>query len=499
MRRVWIGVLAAAAFALSIAMLIAQGSGLAVTRDRVGTTPVTVYSAGEGPAPVVVIAHGFAGSQQLMAPFATTLARSGYLVVTYDALGHGRNPAPMTGDVTQVDGATAALVAELGRVSDWALGHPGGDGRLALLGHSMASDIVVRRAIEDSRVATVVAVSMFSPVVTAEAPANLLIISGAWEGMLLDEALRVTGEFAGGAAEPGVTYGDPAAGPARRAAVAPGVEHIGVLYSATSQREARDWLNATFGRTGEGAVDGRGKWIGLWIASAAVLAWAAAPVLPVVRRAKPAVPVPTARIIAAGLLPALATPPIAVLMPLRLVPVPVADYLVLHFAVYGLLTGLAIVLLHLPAPARPRIGPLAVAALALVVFAVLAVFLPLDRFVTAFLPTAQRAGLFLTLGLAVGLYFVADEWLTRGPGAPSWAYAFTKLAFLGSLALAIAIDLPRLFFLLIVFPVVVLFFVLFGLGSRWSRIWTEHPMPAALANAVLFAWAIAVTFPVLAG
>jgi hypothetical protein len=239
--------------------------------------------------------------------------------------------------------------------------------------------------------------------------------------------------------------------------------------------------------------------IALWIVSASVLAWAAAPVLPVVRRAKPAVPVPTARVIAAGLLPALATPPIAVLMPLRLVPVPVADYLVLHFAVYGLLTGLAIVLLHLPAPAWPRIGALAVAALALVVFAVLAVFLPLDRFVTAFLPTAQRAGLFLTLGLAVGLYFVADEWLTRGPGAPPWAYAFTKLAFLGSLALAIAIDLPRLFFLLIVFPVVVLFFVLFGLGSRWSRIWTEHPMPAALANALLFAWAIAVTFPVLAG
>jgi hypothetical protein len=499
MRRVWIGCLAAAALAVALAMLAAQSFGLSVTRDRVGTTPVTVYSAGAGPAPVVVIAHGFAGSQQLMAPFATTLARSGYLAVTYDALGHGRNPAPMTGDVTQVDGATAALVAELGRVSDWALALSGADGRLALLGHSMASDIVVRQAIEDPRVAAVVAVSMFSPVVTAELPANLLVISGAWEGMLLDEALRVTGEFAGAEAVAGVTYGEPGTGPARRAAVAPGVEHIGVLYSATGQREARDWLNATFGRTGEGAVDGRGKWIALWIASAAVLAWAAAPVLPVVRRAKPAVPVPAARIVAAGLLPALATPPIAVLLPLRLVPVPVADYLVLHFAVYGLLTGLAIVLLHLPAPARPRIGALAVAALALVAFAVLAVFLPLDRFVTAFMPTAQRAGLFLTLGLAVGLYFVADEWLTRGPGAPPWAYAFTKLAFLGSLAIAVAIDLPRLFFLLIVFPVVVLFFVLFGLGSRWSRIWTEHPMPAALANAVLFAWAIAVTFPVLAG
>jgi hypothetical protein len=499
MRRVWIGMLAAAALAVAVVMLAAQSFGLQITRDRVGPTPVTVYSAGGGPAPVVVVAHGFAGSQQLMAPFATTLARSGYLAVTYDALGHGRNTAPMTGDVTQEDGATAALVAELARVADWARALPDSDGRLALIGHSMASDIVVRKAIDDPAVAAVVAVSMFSPVVTAEAPANLLIVTGAWEGTLLAEALRVTGEFAGREAAPGVTYGDPAAGTARRAAVAPGVEHIGVLYSATSQREARDWLNATFGRDGAGAVDRRGGWIALWIASAAVLSWATAPLLPVVRRARPAVPAPAWRIIVAALVPALATPPVAVLLPLRVVPVPVADYLVLHFAVYGLLTGLAIALLHLPAPARPRPGVLAAATLALVAFGVLAVFLPLDRFVTAFLPTPQRIGLLLMLMLAVGVYFVADELLTRGPGAPTWAYAFTKLAFLGSLALAIAIDMPRLFFLIIVFPVVVLFFVLFGLGSRWSRIWTEHPMPAALANAVLFAWAIAVTFPVLSG
>ena len=33
-------------------------------------------------------------------------------------------------------------------------------------------------------------------------------------------------------------------------------------------------------------------------------------------------------------------------------------------------------------------------------------------------------------------YFVADEWLTRGAGAPRGAYALTKLCFLLSLALA---------------------------------------------------------------
>ncbi|WP_300971742.1 alpha/beta fold hydrolase [Thiocapsa sp.] len=44
--------------------------------------------------PVVVIAHGFAGSRQMMQAYAVTLARNGYLAVTFDFPGHGRNSTP---------------------------------------------------------------------------------------------------------------------------------------------------------------------------------------------------------------------------------------------------------------------------------------------------------------------------------------------------------------------------------------------------------------------
>jgi predicted alpha/beta-fold hydrolase len=100
-------VLAAAvlASAFGLARLGGATSGLEVTTAEVDGTPVTVFRAAGPPAPVVVIAHGFAGSQQFMQPFAITLARSGYLVVTYDLLGHGRNPMALTGDVTRVEGA----------------------------------------------------------------------------------------------------------------------------------------------------------------------------------------------------------------------------------------------------------------------------------------------------------------------------------------------------------------------------------------------------------
>jgi hypothetical protein len=96
-------------------------------------------------------------------------------------------------------------------------------------------------------------------------------------------------------------------------------------------------------------------------------------------------------------------------------------------------------------------------------------------------------------------YFLADEWLTRGTGAGRGAYAASKLAFLLSLALAVGLDFKRLFFLVIIVPVIVLFFLVYGAISSWSYRRTGHPYVAGIANAIAFAWAIGVTFPLLAG
>jgi hypothetical protein len=510
--------------------LAGETRGLVVEEATVGTTPVTVHArAGADPGPAVVIAHGFSGSRQLMAPFATTLARAGYLAVSYDALGHGRNPAPLTGDVTREEGATAALLAEMADVAAFARAHSASDGRLAVLGHSMASDIVVRHAITDPDVEATVAVSLFSPVVTEEAPENLLVVTGALEAGLTDEALRVAGLPRGETAEPFATYGDPGDGAARRAVLSPGVEHIGVLYSATSLRETRAWLDATFGHAPASTeVDSRGPWILALFAAFLALAWAAAPLLPQVVAPRPAHGAPPAatpgvaapgaatpsapadpvpavpaaprrrRFALAILGPALAAPLVAWAVPRDVVPlsVPVADYLALHFLFYGLLTGLALWRLGL-LPPRPAPLPLAAASVAIAAFGLVVLFLPLDAYVSALVPTPARAPLLALLALCLAPYFLADEALTRHPAAPRLAYPATKLAFLASIAIAIALDLERLFFLIIILPVILLFFVLFGLVSRWAHAATGSGMPAAIALSILFSWAIAVTFPIL--
>lgn len=511
-RHLFAALLAAAAVALGFWQLWGPTRGLDIARTSLpttlpttgGPTPVTVYSLPSGrPAPVVVIAHGFAGSQQLMQPFAVTLARSGYVAVTFDFLGHGRNPAPLTGNILHESGATAALLAELGQVVTFARTLPQGDGRLALLGHSMASDIIVRQAVADPSIAATVAVSMFSREVTATLPRNLLVIVGALEPGLKEEALRAAGLGLGHPAEEAVTTGSFADGTARRVIFADGVEHIGVLYSRESQAEALAWLGHVFGRTGSGHLDVRGPWLALLFGGLTLLAWPLSRLLPRAAETPHGAGLGWRRLWLPAVLPAVLTPLILWPLPSDFLPVLVGDYLALHFGLYGLLTGLCLWAIRRRGEAA-AISPLRIGALVLATLLVLAYCLgaygfAIDSFLLSFRPGAGRVVVLLVLTAGTALYFVADGTLTRGPGAARGGAAATKLLFLLSLAGAVALNPMKLFFLIIIVPMILLFFLVFGLISGWTYARVNHPLPAALSNAVFFAWAIAVAFPLVAG
>ncbi len=497
---------ALAAIVLALTRLLGQTAPLTVETTEVDETPATIYRpASGGPAPVVVIAHGFAGSRQLMQPFAITLARNGYLAVTFDFRGHGRNPRPLTGDVTEVEGATRTLVGELERVARFARNLPGSDGRLAVLGHSMASDIVIRYA-QAHDVAATVAVSMFAPSLEPSSPRNLLVVVGGLEAGMLKQAAREGVAMVPSAPAPeavveGKTYGRHADGSARRMVLADGVEHIGVLYSPEAMAAASAWLNTTFEREGTGFVANRGPWIALLLAGIVALAWAGAAVLPRVASPSSGGGRPWRRSWPVALVPAIATPLILRLVPTDFLPVLVADYLAAHFAVYGLLTAAMMAWLgwrdpSATAPERVSYRAFGAAAVLVTGFGLASVGLALDHFVMAFWPTAQRGAVLAVMLAGTLPWALADEWLTRGPAAARGIYPSTKVLMLASLGLAVALD-PQLFFLVIIAPAMVAVFVIFGLFSRWSHHWTGHPLVAGVANALILAWALAVTFPLL--
>ncbi|WP_050761253.1 alpha/beta fold hydrolase [Jannaschia sp. CCS1] len=457
--------------------------GVEVRHDHVGTTPVTVTQTPGAEGPVVVIVHGFAGSRQMMSAWSLSFARAGYIAVALDLEGHGRNPVPMSGDLTSLDGTTRILLEEISRVTDWALDLPGADGRVALVGHSMSSDLVVRAGINDPRVEAVVGLSVFSRAVTPDEPANLLILNGAWEGALRAEAQRVMAEL--GAVE-GETVGAPGEDFARRAVAVPLAEHVSILFAVGGLQEAVDWLGATFDRNGA-QVPRLGWALLVMLAGAVMLARPFAGVLPT---GAPPEALPRRVFWALALVPALVVPPVAVMMDVGALPVLVADYLAVHLALYGtLVIGGALVAGWRP-EARGWIWGLALAVFGIGLFGML-----LDRYAASFIPHPGRVVIILAIVPGAILAMWADAVLTQATRAKLWQRAVVRGAFLGSLAFAVALDFERLFFLVLIFPVILLFYGTFGMMGRWVGRRTGSTLAVGVGLGALLGWALGVSFP----
>ncbi len=469
-------------------MLERERAGLLFTEMPVGTTPATLIAQASADGPVVVVAHGFAGSRQIMQGYTLRLAQAGYRVLAFDFQGHGRNPVPMSGDVTSVTGTTALLVAETRAVIAAARALPDAP-PVALLGHSMATDILVRAAIDETAagtpVAAVVAVSMFSQAVTAADPPRLLVLSGQWEGRLRAEGLAALHQT-DPAAQEGTTAGT--GDTARRAAVAPLVGHVGVLFSPTAVAEARAWLDATFARTPAAAPPGQ---MGLWILAllgGIVLAFRPLASLLPAPAGHPA-PISRGRFLAAALIPAVAVP--LVLAPLYrgFLPVMVADYLLLHLALMG---ALQLALLGRRPGLPTRAGLLATGLLVLWGIGVFG--LALDRHAASFWPSPERLAIIALLALGTVPFMLADATLTEAGRAPLWRRLAARAAFVVSLGLAGAINPAELMFVIIVLPVVLLFFLVHGLMGRWVAR-RAGAGAAGLGLGLCLAWALGVSFP----
>ena len=496
-------VIAIGLITVSVWRLEAVSAGLDVRDATVDGIPVTVHRTSGAPGgPLVVIAHGFAGSRQIMQSFAITLARNGYTAVTFDFQGHGRNPEPLGGDVTDESGATQRLLGDLATVAAFARTLSPEAGEIAVVGHSMASDIVVRYAGEDPGVVATVAVSMFSPAVTAAVPRNLLVVVGDLESdRLKQEGLKaLTLAHPQAPSAPGATHGSVADGTARRVAFAAGVEHVGVLFARDTLRETVAWLDAVFGRSGTGKaeVSVRGPWIALLILGIGLLAWPMARLLPTVSEPPTGAGLGWRPLAMVTVVPAVLTPLLLWQAPTDFLAMLVGDYLVAHFALFG-----AVQLLCLwratatPVVLPPTVG-LAVALGLSLLYGVGAVAVVIDSYFTSFVPTGDRMLLALLMMAAGLVYFAADEWAVRGSGRGWLRVAFSRAVFLMSLMAAVALNREDLFFLIILIPMILVFFVLYGAFSAATYGRTGHPLVGAVVSAAALAWAVASVFPILA-
>ncbi|MEM8576567.1 MAG: alpha/beta fold hydrolase [Pseudomonadota bacterium] len=462
------------------AFIVLEGArrGVEVASITLGDTPVTRLTTGGG-GPAVVVAHGFAGSRQIMQGYSFFLARAGYDVYAFDFEGHGMHPVPMSGDVSSIEGTTRKLVNQTRAVID--LAAQGGT-PVALLGHSMATDILVRAAEDDARIGPLVLISAFSAAIDAAHPRDALFVTGAWEPGLADFAVDAA-RMVDPAAAPGQTVTE--GGVSRRAVIVPLADHVAILHARAARAEALAWLNRFYARTPASEPPQTGWALLALLAAITALARPLARLLPTRVTTPPSLT--RAQIVAVLLVPGVAAPLLAAPFDLAFLPVLVADYLALHLLIYGAV-HLGLLLWF---GARPG-WPAPFAAALLLVWGLAVFGLVLDRYGANFWPVSPRVPIISALVVGAVPFMMADA--LAAYCAPIWRRVLQRIVFLASLGAAVALDFEGLFFLFMIAPVIVLFWLTFGLMGR-AFAQRAGPATAGLPLGVILAWALGVTFP----
>jgi pimeloyl-ACP methyl ester carboxylesterase len=474
-------------------------------------------------APTIVLAHGFSGSAAMMDPMASALARAGHVVVLPDLPGHGSNAAPLE------DGALEPAVSDAVDFAAATTGLP-----VAVVGHSMGAGAVTSWAVDHPAVATA-AVSLPSAEdlpADASRPGNLLILWGALESDRFVDAAGAALRAGYPDAVPGRTYGEFAAGTARRAVSIAGAEHISVIYRQQTFDEVAAWVAEAAGTSGAGdggagtdgagtdaagdvaaGTDGAGTDAAGDVAAGSVsdqprgdrrllgallvLVGGVLATRPILAMADRPLPVGGRPMTAPGSLAVLAGAAVVASLGAALlqggidrIPVAVVGYLLGWFAVGAVLLSLAVRGRDLSVGSAPGAGwgVLAGGVLAL------AMALPARLTWAAYELVGPRWWVVVALVVGTGGWFWAESRMVAG--SKGWrrggllvaSRLIVVVALLGSVAL---LGAPE--FLALTVPLVVPILLLLAIPGFWAR----DPAAAAAAQAVPLALVMATTFPLV--
>ena len=473
---------------IAIWQLEAADSGLKVTHLRAGDLPVTLISPGGdnvGDRPLVLIGHGVAGSRVIMRGYALTMAHAGYNVAIWDFAGHGSNPLPLPVDreprTLVADAEAALLVAQENGL--------GTSGQIAVLGHSMGSGMALSYGIAHPETMATIAVSPVTRPVTAQLPRNLLLLAEGLDQRFANNAEELL-QAAGGQG------GDLLDGTARRMVVIPGVEHIMILFSQSAQREARQWLDSTFGiqPQAEEFIDRRMLWYVLGLVGTLLLFWSIAPLVPgseVDPYEQPTVPL--LRRIGALIVGALGATTIlyvfsqAGLQLNDLLGLLVGGYILLWFAIAGALSMLLLGRMPAKLAWPPILGSLFVFAALWIGVGLLGSYVWLPWLLIPKRLILWPLGVVLALPwlLAVAQSMLPTGWLGRA----AWWLGYSSIM-VGALFLSIRLN-PELSFLILILPVFPLMLGLHALASgpyRWRTTF-------ALGGALFIGWLVMAVYP----
>jgi pimeloyl-ACP methyl ester carboxylesterase len=196
------------------------------------------------PRPAVAVTHGISSTKDMVDSISLELARRGFITLTLDLHGHGDSEGRL-GSSDASFGLQAA--------ADYLRSRPDTDPRLiGVAGHSLGAGAARVVASGEGIWATALIAGGLGGynqegALTATNPRNLLIAVGSHDVLFEMESLLIDLEpiFGGVLVEPGIIYGDPSVGTARKLAVKP-TTHLLEPMDPGLVSEVVDWFMEVF-------------------------------------------------------------------------------------------------------------------------------------------------------------------------------------------------------------------------------------------------------------
>ncbi len=474
----------------SIFKLSSFEKNIETTYESFRETPVVISSpTGKKNDQLIFISHGFAGSTAFMRPIAIALAEAGFITIRFDYLGHGKHPDPYSGDITSVKGATQSFVKQTDMIIDHFLNKYKLETGL-IIGHSMASDIVIRTAIKNSKIEGVIGISTYSDAVTKKDPKNLLILNGQWEPLLRAKARNILTSFGIETPTEGKLYGEFNNGTARKAIAIQNSDHVGVLYSSNTQREIIAWANQIYQENFHIVTNRIGLWSALLFLSLFVLFICSLKLFPTRKLERRTVSF--RNFIFAGITATVTVPYILAFFTPPLVIFPAHNHLISHLFLMSLILSVLTPL---------KLNKFFIQDFNLLIFSFLFVTFSLvfgnvlNSYVSTFFLSDGRIGLFLLLTTGcVPIMIVVQSFYQVGKYG--WVMGnLAKLFILISLSISIWFDLENLFILGYAIILFIAFSMIFGfLASLLNRKYNDV-FSIGTANGLVLAWTFSTALP----
>ncbi|MFL2793164.1 MAG: alpha/beta hydrolase [Paracoccaceae bacterium] len=459
-------------------------------KEFVGNTPITLtFKDTKKTNGIVFLAHGFAGSTSFMRSIAVALAEAGYLTIRFDFLGHGRHQLPYSGDITTIEGATQKFVNQTNEViSHYLLEY---DHNFSMIiGHSMASDIIIRSAFLNPNLNSAVAISAYTDALKAKEPKNVLILNGQWEPQLRAQSLEILKNIGIENPNEGKTYGSLIDNTIRKVDFIKNADHVGVLYSIRTQKKLVDWVNLLNKDKQAFIGNNIGTWTCVLFFSIFFLVICLIKFLPL--KVSRQYHFSYTRFFSINVLACVLPPLILYKFKLNFVEFPAHNHLINQMILISIISSFSIPQTQIKELSKTFNFPLF--AFLFILFCILFGSI-LDNYVSSFLLTGTRVPLFFFCLIGSAPLMVLMQMYYDNYSNGWIAGNIFKLFLIVSLSTSILLDIAQLFIIGYAIILFLAFGLIFGfLANMLSRKY-NNTLSVGLANGIALAWTFSTALP----